>query len=82
MAEDKDIERTIGDLTIRIDHSLCVGFGHCVEEAYGAFELDDDGIVQFTDPQKVGREDLLAACEVCPVEALLAFDADGKQLAP
>jgi len=80
MSDDK--ERTIGDLTIRIDHELCVGFGHCVEEAPDAFRVDDFDLVQFASPERASRGDLVAACEVCPVEALFAFDADGRQLAP
>jgi ferredoxin len=77
-----DVERTIGDLTIRIDRNLCVGFGHCLEEAMGAFDLGDDGVVRFADPEKASRDDLVAACEVCPVEALLAFGPDGQQIVP
>jgi ferredoxin len=77
-----DVERRVGDLTIRIDRDLCVGFGHCLEEAVGAFELGDDGVVRFANPEEASRDDLVAACEVCPVEALLAFDPDGEQIVP
>jgi ferredoxin len=75
-------ERRIGDLTVRIDRSLCVGFGHCTEEAEAAFVLGDDDLVTFDDPEQVTRDRLLDACEVCPVEALTAFDAAGSQLVP
>jgi ferredoxin len=77
-----DLERTIGDLTIRVDRDLCVGFGHCLEEAVDAFDLGDDGIVRFAHPERASRDDLLAACQVCPVEALVALDADGEQIVP
>jgi ferredoxin len=77
-----DVERTVGDLTIRIDRDLCVGFGHCMEEAVEAFDLGDDGVVRFADPEKASRDDLIATCEVCPVEALFAVDPDGKQIVP
>lgn len=33
-------ERVIAGLTVRIDESLCVGFGDCVERAAGAFVLN------------------------------------------
>ena len=75
-------ERQVGDLTIRIDRSLCVGFADCIEEAGLAFVLDDEGIVTFLEPDKVERERLLSACDVCPVDALTVWDSTGIQLAP
>jgi len=76
-------ERRIGDLTIRIDRLLCVGFGDCIDEAPAAFELDDEGIAVFTaGGAEERRERLLAACEACPVDALIALDAGGVQLVP
>lgn len=36
-------ERVAGDLTIRIDPTLCVAFGDCVEAAPEAFVIDADG---------------------------------------
>ena len=44
------IERRVGDLTVRIDRLLCVGFADCLDEAPGAFVLDDEGIAAFADP--------------------------------
>lgn len=76
-------ERQVGDLTVRIDDSLCVRFAHCIEESDAAFELeDDDDIVEFKAPEDVEREVLIRACEACPVEALLVFDKDGTQIVP
>jgi ferredoxin len=76
------VERTVGDLTLRIDRSLCVGFAQCVDESDEAFGLDDGDVVHFAAPDQVSRQTLLRACEVCPVEALQAFDVDGNQLVP
>ncbi len=76
------LERRVGDLTVRIDRSLCVGFAQCVDEAEEAFQLDDDDTVIFAAPERVTRERLLHACEVCPVEALRVVDADGNRLVP
>jgi ferredoxin len=78
----KDNQRLVGDLTIRIDHDLCVGFAHCVEEAPGGFELDDDGLVRFDQPEAATRDELISACQVCPVEALVVIDAEGSQIVP
>lgn len=80
---DDGLERTIDGVTVRIDRLLCVGFGDCIDEAPAAFELDDEGIAAFA-PEAADerRERLLAACEACPVDALIALDAGGVQIAP
>jgi len=73
-------ERGVGDITIRIDRSICVGFGHCMDEAQDAFRLQDDNLVAFADPERVTRDRLVAACEACPVGALSVVTAAGEQL--
>ena len=73
-------ERVIGDLRIRIDRSVCVGFGHCIDEAAEAFRLEDDNLVTFAQPEGVARDTLVAACEACPVGALSAVTTSGEQL--
>ena len=77
-----DRERTVDGLRIRIDRSLCVGFGDCVEAAPEAFALDGDDVVVFVTPERVGRERLLRACASCPVDALSVWDSNGRQLVP
>ena len=79
---DATSDRTVGDLTLRIDRMLCVGFGDCVTEAPEAFELDDEDIAVFVHPEAVDRERLLAACRACPVDAITVTDPNGTQLAP
>jgi ferredoxin len=77
------LERKIGDITIRIDRTLCVGFGDCIEQAPGVFEFDDQGIVRFRDIiAGVDRSVLLLACDICPVDALAALDEAGNILVP
>jgi len=76
-------DRIIGGLRIHIDRDLCVSFGDCIEAAPGVFEFDDEEIAVFVN--EVGtltREEVIAACASCPVDALTAFDEEGKQLAP
>jgi ferredoxin len=76
-------ERRLGDLTVRIDRHLCVGFGDCLEVAPDVFEFDDEGIAVVREGAgPVGRELLIAACESCPVDALTLHDGTGEQLAP
>ncbi|MCZ6755709.1 MAG: ferredoxin [Gemmatimonadetes bacterium] len=77
-----ETERRIHDLVVRIDRTLCVGFGDCVGEGATAFVLDEDGIAVFATPEAVSREALLKACESCPVDALTVFDDDGRCLVP
>ncbi len=79
---DELTERVVHGLTIRIDRSLCVGFGDCVDEAIDAFRLDDEGIVVFVEPERVARELVLRACDACPVDAITVTDAEGRQLVP
>lgn len=78
------MERRFGSFTVRIDLTLCVGFGDCVGEAESVFELTDDGVVRFRDsmPEDVPRERLEAACRACPVDALSLHDESGNQVAP
>ena len=78
------MERSFGPFTLRIDLTLCVGFGDCVTEAAEVFELTDDGAVRFRDdaPESTPRALLVAACTSCPVDALSLHDAGGVQVAP
>jgi len=78
------MERRFGRITVRIDPTLCVGFGDCIDDAITVFELDDDGVVRFRDdaPSDTVEATLLGACGACPVDALSAFDDTGRQLAP
>jgi ferredoxin len=75
-------ERQIGLLRVRIDRTLCVGFGDCVTASPEAFVLGDDDVVIFLSPASVNPLQLVRACASCPVDALTAWDADGNVLAP
>jgi ferredoxin len=76
------VERRLGDLVVRIDRLLCVGFGDCITEAPEVFELDGEGVAGFgADPDGVERERLIRACAACPVDALSVIAPDGTVLA-
>jgi ferredoxin len=75
-------ERVVEGLRVRIDRTLCVGFGDCVTEAPEAFVLDESGTAVFVKPETVERERLLRACDACPVDAITVWDGEGKQLVP
>ena len=75
-------ERVIGGLTVRIDRLLCVGFGDCIDEAPDALVFDDDGIITFTPAaDRLRREHLIAAWQICPVDALTVHE-NGVLIAP
>ncbi len=76
-------ERRFGPLTVKIDRTLCVGFGDCIDAAPEIFEFDNDGIAVFlTDATEAERDRLSEACAGCPVDALVLLDEDGTQLVP
>lgn len=76
-------ERRTGELTVRIDRLICVGFGDCIDGGAGAFELDDEGIATCTSSiDSVEVRALLEACRACPVDAITVVGPDGEQLAP
>jgi ferredoxin len=78
------MERRFGRILVRIDVTLCVGFGDCITDAAAVFELDDNGVVRFRAdaPADTAEETVLRACGACPVDALSAFDDTGRQLVP
>jgi ferredoxin len=81
MAETR--ERTISGLTIQIDRDLCIGSGNCVNLAPEIFEIDEENLVEFKgDTPNIDQGRLMEACGICPVDALMAFDENGKQLVP
>jgi ferredoxin len=52
-----------------------------MEDGPALFRLDDEGICTFgDDPDAVDRQTVLRACEICPVDALEVYDADGAKL--
>jgi ferredoxin len=75
-------ERQVGQLLVRIDRTLCVGFGDCVTAAPEAFVLGDDDVVLFLAPESVNPLQLVNACASCPVDAITVCDQHGTILAP
>ncbi len=75
-------ERIVHGLRIRIDRTLCVAFENCATEAPEAFRLDDGGVVTFVEPERVERERLVRACDLCPVDAIAVWDETGRQIVP
>ena len=77
------VERKIGDLTVRIDRRTCIGSANCAKVEPDLFRMDDEGIAAFSaGADRVPKDAILEACQVCPVEALTVHDAAGNRLAP
>ena len=57
-------------LQIVIDRDKCMGSGNCMFWAPGAFDLDDDGISVFLDPDEADERKLFLAQEGCPTRAI------------
>jgi ferredoxin len=75
-------ERSVGLLRVRIDRTLCVGFGDCITEAPEAFALDEGDVVIFLAPESVNPLQLIRACSSCPVDALTVWNEEGHIVAP
>ena len=80
---DDQQHKQIGDLTVIIERNQCIGSGNCTKVAPELFELDDSNIVTFAaQAGQIERERVIEACDVCPVDALVARDAAGRRIVP
>ena len=76
-------ERKIGELTVRIDRESCISSGNCIKVTPELFEFDDESIAVFAKTaDSCTREQVIDACEVCPVDALIVTDSSGEQIVP
>ncbi|QWC86337.1 ferredoxin [Nocardioidaceae bacterium] len=59
-------------MKIEVDRDVCQGLGMCESMAHEVFEVDDDGmlIIHEESPPEAKREEVAAAVESCPVQAL------------
>ncbi|MFB6280266.1 MAG: ferredoxin [Salinibacter sp.] len=76
-------EREISNRTVRIDRTLCIGSGNCVNIAPEIYVIREDNIVDFKeDPPDIEQGRLEEAAALCPVDALIVEDEDGEQIVP
>ena len=76
-------EKQVPNLKIKIDRYSCIGSSNCIHAAPDFFELDDERICSFKETKVETEMDIIVeACSVCPVNALLVFDEEGKQIVP
>jgi ferredoxin len=77
------VEREISGLKVGIDRALCISAANCMKVAPEVFESDEENICVFKEnPPDIDRERLIDACIVCPVNALIVVDENGRQLVP
>ena len=76
-------DREISNRTVRIDRTLCIGSGNCVNIAPEIYVIREDNIVDFKeDPPDIEQGRLEEAASLCPVDALIVEDEDGEQIVP
>lgn len=77
------VEHRVGEITVRIHRSACMGHGDCVEVAPAVFAIGEDGVATVRpDAADPGAQRLALACDVCPEAALEALGPDGLPLRP
>lgn len=64
-----------------VDRSLCVGSGPCFVLAPRAFGLDQNMKAEVLQPEEESEENLLAAAEECPTQAIYLW-RNGESLYP
>ncbi|MEU8886291.1 ferredoxin [Streptomyces sp. NPDC048442] len=55
---------------VEVDRGVCIGSGMCVNTAPGRFRLDTARQSHPVEAESDAHEDVLAAAEGCPVEAI------------
>jgi len=55
---------------VEVDRGVCIGSGMCVTLAAGGFRLDSARQSHPVSPETDANENVLAAAEGCPVEAI------------
>ncbi|MCD4760605.1 ferredoxin [bacterium] len=69
-------------MKIEIDRELCTSVATCIAVAPGTFELDDEGIAIIKNTKGDDEKTILQAAQSCPVNAIIIYDDDGKQIHP
>lgn len=79
---DAQTAKTLKLSKIVVDRELCIGAAPCVTVAPGVFQLDDENKAYVVDQNAADAETILLAAQACPVQAIILFDAEGKQVYP
>jgi ferredoxin len=69
-------------MKIRVERSLCISSGTCVNIAPEVFEMDQEDIACVKNPAGSDEQTIMEAAETCPVSAIIIEDDDGNQIYP
>jgi ferredoxin len=64
---------------IEIDREACIGDQLCCNEAADTFEMDDEDIAVVKDPEGNTPDEILAAAQGCPTDAITLHDAESGE---
>ncbi len=67
---------------VEVDRELCIGAAPCVTVAPGVFQLDDENKAYVINQNGADAETILLAAQACPVQAIIVYDEEGKQIYP
>lgn len=67
---------------IKILRDACIGAASCVAISPNVFQLDNEAKVYIVDANADSDENILAAAQSCPVNAIIIEDENGKQIWP
>jgi ferredoxin len=57
-------------LRVEVDATKCMGSGNCVFSAPNTFALGDDDVAHVLDPEGDPEEQVVAAAQRCPTQAI------------
>lgn len=72
----------MGKYKIKVLRDLCIGAASCVAISPKVFQLDNEAKAIILDPNEDTDENILAAAQSCPVNAIIIQDKNGKQIWP
>lgn len=68
--------------SVEVVRDLCIGAASCVALASDTFELDPEAKAVVKHPLGNTPEEILAAAQSCPVNAIIIKDKQGNQIWP
>jgi ferredoxin len=64
-------------IEVRVDRSICIGSGDCVDTAPDVFQLDEEDKATVVDPDGASVDDIVTAAGNCPVSAIFVVGEEG-----
>ncbi|MBI3980910.1 ferredoxin [Candidatus Microgenomates bacterium] len=72
----------VGKYKVKVLRDLCIGAASCVAISPKVFQLDSEAKAIILDQGDDTNENLLAAAQSCPVNAIIVEDENGNQIWP